>query len=241
MQHPTGRGFDPYETNWMICATAAAFHRAHMDCSGSLTWIKCLRGAKLWICVVPKNGNCLEGSIEDADPDHYDFIYFILEEDHYLTMDPGLVHFVLSLTDSVTQGGHFYNSEAFEKTMWARRNEHFYGHVNTNTAHPNNEWILHTLAIVYHQELLATFPKWSDKKHSGVKSSEYKAFAEEWIQPRNMASLLVIFVLELREESPSTARSILDFSPEIKKAFLEIVKELDTEDQPLQTKDSFEI
>ncbi|KIJ23701.1 hypothetical protein M422DRAFT_275665 [Sphaerobolus stellatus SS14] len=177
-------------------------------------------------------------------------------------MDPGLVHFVLSLTDSVTQGGHFYNSEAFEKTMWARRNEHFYGHLNTNVAHPSNEWILHTLVIVYYQELLARFPKWLDKKHPGVKSSEYKAFADEWIQPRNMASLLIMcvfpedfeahpinktlypchsFVLELREESPSTARSILDFSPEIKNAFLEIVKELDTADQPLRTRDLFEI
>ncbi|KIJ35906.1 hypothetical protein M422DRAFT_261865 [Sphaerobolus stellatus SS14] len=166
MQCPTGSGFDPYETNWMIRATATTFHCAHMDCSSSLTWIKCLRGAKLWICAVPKNGYHREGSIENADPDSYDLIYFILEEDHYLTMDPGLVHFVLSLTDSVTQGGHFYNSEAFEKSMWARRNEHFYGHVNTNTAHPSNEWILHTLAIVYHQELLARFPKWLDKKHS---------------------------------------------------------------------------
>ncbi|KIJ36858.1 hypothetical protein M422DRAFT_260720 [Sphaerobolus stellatus SS14] len=68
---------------------------------------------------------------------------------------------------------------------------------------------------------------------AGVKSSEYKAFADEWIQPRNMASLLIISVLELREESPSTARSILDISPEIKNTFLEIVKELDTADQPL--------
>ncbi|KIJ32772.1 hypothetical protein M422DRAFT_265408 [Sphaerobolus stellatus SS14] len=85
------------------------------DLCGTLTWIKCLRGAKLWICAVPKNGYHLDGSIEDADPDDYDLIYFILEEDHYLTMDPGVVHFVLSLTDSVTQGGHFYNSEAFEK------------------------------------------------------------------------------------------------------------------------------
>ncbi|KIJ33269.1 hypothetical protein M422DRAFT_264818 [Sphaerobolus stellatus SS14] len=148
MQRPIGRGFDPYKTNWMICATAAAFHCAHMDYSGSLTWIKCLRGAKLWICAIPKKGYRLQGGIEDADPDDYDLIYFILEEDHYLTMDPGLVHFVLSLKDSVTQGGHFYNSEAFEKTMWARRNEHFYGHLNTNVAHPSNEWILHTLVIV---------------------------------------------------------------------------------------------
>ncbi|KIJ36514.1 hypothetical protein M422DRAFT_261069 [Sphaerobolus stellatus SS14] len=196
MQCPTGRGFDPYETNWMICTAAAAFHCA-----------------KLWICVVPKNGYHLEGSIEDADPDHYDLICFILEEDHYLTMDPGLVHFVLSLTDSVTQGGHFYNSEAFEKTMWARQNEHFYGHINTNMVHPSNEWILHTLAIAYHQELLAMFPKWLDKKHHEL--------------------LFICSVLELREESPSMARSILDFNPEIKKAFLEIVKELDNADQPL--------
>ncbi|KIJ22270.1 hypothetical protein M422DRAFT_277377 [Sphaerobolus stellatus SS14] len=72
MQHPIGREFDPYETNWMICTTAAAFHHAHMDC------------AKLWICAIPKKGYRLQGDIEDADPDDYDLIYFILEEDHYL-------------------------------------------------------------------------------------------------------------------------------------------------------------
>ncbi|KIJ38630.1 hypothetical protein M422DRAFT_258751 [Sphaerobolus stellatus SS14] len=98
-------------------------------------------------------------------------------------MDPGMTHFVLSLTDSVTQGGHFYNAEAFDKTMWAHQNKHFYGHINTNAAHPNNKWILHTLIIVYHKELLTRFTKWVDKKHSRVKSSEYNDFAEEWIQP----------------------------------------------------------
>ncbi|KIJ40645.1 hypothetical protein M422DRAFT_256339 [Sphaerobolus stellatus SS14] len=226
MQCPTDQGFDPYETNWMICATAASFHRAHMDCSSS---------------------NYMDnvGGIVDADPGDYEFISFLLEEDHYLTMDPGMIHFVLSLTDSVTQGGHFYNAEAFEKP-----------------SHPTNEWILHTLIIVYYEELLARFPKWVDKEHPGVKSSEYNDFAEEWIQPRNMAALLIMCiypedfeahpinktpypchssVLDLREGSPSTARSILDFSPEINRVFLEIVKELDTVEKPLRMRDMFEI
>ncbi|KIJ41657.1 hypothetical protein M422DRAFT_255276 [Sphaerobolus stellatus SS14] len=188
--------------------------------------MQCPTGATLWICAIPKKGYRLQGRIEDADPGDYDFILFLLEEDHYLTMDPGMIHFVLSLTDSVTQGGHFYNAEAFEKTMRARQNEHFYGHINTNAAHPNNEWILHTLVIVYYEELMARFPKWVDKEHPGVKSSEYNDSAEEWIQPRNIAALLIMCVypedfeahpinktpypchssvLDLREGSPSTA------------------------------------
>jgi hypothetical protein len=57
-------------------------------------------------------------------------------------MGPGKVHAVMSLTDCVTEGGHFYLEDLLTNTLATRLNEHRFGHTNTNTEHVTAELFL---------------------------------------------------------------------------------------------------
>jgi hypothetical protein len=72
-------------------------------------------------------------------------------------MPPNTLHVVLSTTDCAAEGGHFYLEEGYYQTMIARRNEHLYGHENTNTQHVGAEMILHGLVNYYFDEMQGLF------------------------------------------------------------------------------------
>lgn len=65
----------------MILSTEASFHHDHYDTEGFYTWVKGLRGCKLWICAVPKDGaKRFIGPNQDINPDDFELVYFVLEE-----------------------------------------------------------------------------------------------------------------------------------------------------------------
>ncbi len=50
-------------------------------------------------------------------------------------MHPGTTHFVVSVEDCLAVGGHFYSAPTLDKTMCSLVQEHFLGHLITNTMH----------------------------------------------------------------------------------------------------------
>jgi len=69
-------------------------------------------------------------------------------------MIPGEIHFVLSATNCLAVGGHFYTPNTLWETMLSRRNEHLMGALNTNTAHVGGEAIIRDMVAVYHSKLI---------------------------------------------------------------------------------------
>ena len=90
-------------------------------------------------------------------------------------MPPGVLHIVVSATDCVAEGGHFYLSNAFHTTMQTRRFENKFGHFNTNTEHIGSELILHATVQRYCNFVIHRFPHLREETPS--KSLSYLLFS----------------------------------------------------------------
>jgi hypothetical protein len=60
-------------------------------------------------------------------------------------MQPGVVHLVFTLEDSVCVGGHFYMFESLRRSLHSGVQEALLGQTNTNTEHLGSEEILYRL------------------------------------------------------------------------------------------------
>lgn len=62
---------------WNLCATQPALTRLHYDPGKFATWIRILRGTKIWFILdgpIPPQG------LAGFDISHAKFVYFVLEE-----------------------------------------------------------------------------------------------------------------------------------------------------------------
>ena len=64
-------------------------------------------------------------------------------------MQPGVIHAVFSLEDTIIVGGHFYSKETLSLSLLAGIHEHLEGRLITNTQHLASESILHALTVYY--------------------------------------------------------------------------------------------
>ena len=57
-------------------------------------------------------------------------------------MMPGTPHAVLTLEDSLAEGGHFYSGLQYKRTLYSILAEHFCGKYITNASHPRAPLLL---------------------------------------------------------------------------------------------------
>ena len=105
----------------------------------------------------------------------------------------------------------------YEETMWTRRKDNLYGHLNTNTSHPEVELILHASISFYHDAIVSTFPDGDYRvlftieiivTHAQVhfniapeESEGYRTFVQKWPPTRSMAALLLMIIYPSAFES----------------------------------------
>ncbi|KIJ39803.1 hypothetical protein M422DRAFT_257400 [Sphaerobolus stellatus SS14] len=148
----TGPGFPHHDTRWSLFATAPALTRLHYDAGKFCTWVEVQRGAKIWFVM---DGEPPSEGMVDVDIDKHTFVYFVVEEGGILTMPSGIPHAVLSVTDSVAQGGHHYLKSSLYASFKTGLREHRTGNKDTNTSHVASENILHSVVSKYYFDIMA--------------------------------------------------------------------------------------
>jgi len=89
-------------------------------------------------------------------------------------MPPGTIHTVISLTDCLTEGGHFYSAHSLVKSLDAGVREHLRGASDTNTQHISAELILHSLLEGYMTDLAMLRPDADSLRKSRLLSSSVR-------------------------------------------------------------------
>ncbi|KZT32585.1 hypothetical protein SISSUDRAFT_1037636 [Sistotremastrum suecicum HHB10207 ss-3] len=109
---------------WAIAATAGAVTRMHKDASGCAMWLRNLCGEKL---VAVYLGGSLEAKAREPDYDKVDpkWKVFVLRAGDYMFLPPGAGHIVATTALSVAEGGFFYSSYSFRRTLENLVQDHF--------------------------------------------------------------------------------------------------------------------
>ncbi|KIJ26421.1 hypothetical protein M422DRAFT_272524, partial [Sphaerobolus stellatus SS14] len=129
-------GFHLGSSQWNLFATAASFSRGHYDAGKFCTWIRVLSGLKIWIVFISK---LPEENLMDLDVDklskYGQLFYFVLKDSLVLNMPPGVPHWVLSVTQCLAEGGHYYLKACFYKSFLIGLQQHCLEDMETNTSH----------------------------------------------------------------------------------------------------------
>ncbi|KII90905.1 hypothetical protein PLICRDRAFT_28797 [Plicaturopsis crispa FD-325 SS-3] len=147
---------------WLLLSHAGFLTFVHHDAAGLGTWVAPQGGSvKVWAIVVPK-----VTAMHDTRAKIFERFGETLEEPaewakmstgHSLSpgkcltattfMPPGAFHLVLTVTPSVTLGGHFYTYESMHLTEMARAFDHSASQSSTNTEHPAAERAIARMAL----------------------------------------------------------------------------------------------
>ncbi|KAI0747473.1 hypothetical protein BC629DRAFT_920579 [Irpex lacteus] len=148
-----GRDIDKWR-RWLLLTTAMFFTWPHHDASGLCTWMLLTCGLKIWCYIVPKDlaDNPTEASkayielirasnhialpTEELLPGIAEVYIVFLEPDVLLIQPPGIMHAVLTPTETISFGGHFLMHDTLHLMEWTRALSHHCDRVGTNDLHP---------------------------------------------------------------------------------------------------------
>ncbi|KAE9397109.1 hypothetical protein BT96DRAFT_996074 [Gymnopus androsaceus JB14] len=109
---------------WGLGATTWAIHSGHLEVFGTATYVRNLRGLKLWIAGIPRNADDL-GDLEAFGKGYrvdmrnsqgWRIVAVLLRAGDTLIMPPCIPHYVVTLDHSICVGGHFYSSRTMSQT-----------------------------------------------------------------------------------------------------------------------------
>ncbi|KAI0082939.1 hypothetical protein BDY19DRAFT_999052 [Irpex rosettiformis] len=139
---------------WMLLSSPHFYTYPHHDAAGLVTWTTLLNGLKIWSYVLPKQqprdmesaseayvevieaGNHIVVDTENRLPELATCHNFFLFPNTLLIQPPGLIHQVLTVEKSVTQGGHLLTWDTMHLTEWTRKLSHVCSRIGTNDLHP---------------------------------------------------------------------------------------------------------
>ncbi|KAL0058437.1 hypothetical protein AAF712_014898 [Marasmius tenuissimus] len=116
--------FPMEDMNWYLCALSDALHDWHIDAEGLATWITVLAGKKLWVVGAPGEGDCADHAGLDSfytcqeRSVNWDKHAMLLQAGDTLIMPPNTPHIVVTVEDSIVEGGHFFCSSTIQKTCF---------------------------------------------------------------------------------------------------------------------------
>ncbi|KAF9058878.1 hypothetical protein BDP27DRAFT_1198527, partial [Rhodocollybia butyracea] len=119
-------------------------HYCHVDCQGQVTFVYDKAGVKLWTIAVPIKETDMGSTYAfSGSYSRYDFsndqkwrIYnILLRPGDLLIMNPGVLHYVLTLEDAICLGGHAYSSQTLQATAFAIFHSFVASDILTNTTH----------------------------------------------------------------------------------------------------------
>ncbi|KAJ8085909.1 hypothetical protein PM082_023946 [Marasmius tenuissimus] len=155
---------------WYLCGLTDALHDWHVDAQGLATWITILTGKKLWIIGAPSAADPQEhAGIESFNTCQEKSVGWkkygiLLEAGDTLIMPPNTPHFVVTVVDSVVEGGHFYCSSTIQKSCFGIFHvTASYRHV-TNNDHSKIRYVLVNI-LNYWSRYMMNSPKYESNLH----------------------------------------------------------------------------
>ncbi|KAI0083681.1 hypothetical protein BDY19DRAFT_998365 [Irpex rosettiformis] len=149
---------------WMLLGSSQFYTYPHHDAAGLVTWTRLLNGLKIWSYILPKKqpknleqsskvyteiiqslhhiGSDTENRLPALATAHNLFLF-----PGTLLHPPGLIHQVLTVKNSVTQGGHLLTWNTMHLTEWTRKLSHNCFRVGTNDLHPGVQRTLGRMMI----------------------------------------------------------------------------------------------
>ncbi|KIJ27632.1 hypothetical protein M422DRAFT_271176 [Sphaerobolus stellatus SS14] len=155
----------------------------HIDAAGLGTWLWVVEGVKYWA-----TANLTLTTTTDLTTLYFlqvEWTHWILESGHEFLMKPHTIHFVVSLTDCIVEGGHCYFPNTLYDTIWTQRNEYLHEDHNTNTQHVSVKYILHGGFKEYHDRLVNTT---LDTNSRDFKDNIWRG----WPETCQMAALIIM-------------------------------------------------
>ncbi|THH02972.1 hypothetical protein EW145_g6644 [Phellinidium pouzarii] len=126
-------------SRWMIAALAGTWTDWHSDASGLNTYMHIWDGSKVWY-ILGQNGPPPGKTGWEPAEDVVDALHLISGDDLY--MHPRTAHAVLTDSDCIALGGHFYCNLHFHSTLQQITFEHFHGCIITNTEHTRSPLLI---------------------------------------------------------------------------------------------------
>ncbi|KIJ89951.1 hypothetical protein K443DRAFT_126615 [Laccaria amethystina LaAM-08-1] len=172
--------FPTRDVRWGLAANAGAIHWFHIDSDGFGTYVDVVskNGKKLWLVARPVDNPAAFFrtnlfSLEDytmEGPNEHKFIIeaILLAPGMRLYMPPNTPHFVITISDAICVGGHFYSSSGIRDTNVALFQAFTSGGHITNTAHAASRVLLRRLAFLWHSNIVLGQNKDSDRAASHV-------------------------------------------------------------------------
>ncbi|KAI0697276.1 hypothetical protein BC835DRAFT_1413809 [Cytidiella melzeri] len=147
-------------SSWGLLATAGAFTAPHHDAGGTLTFVLCRRGLKVWSVLEPKHSTHTTSDaisiyrqlIDKENTDEYfetikKLTTPALPANTLLIQPPGCVHQVYTLDNSICTGGHFLMLDSMHLTEITRIGAVITKQTATNASHPSVIRLLSRITI----------------------------------------------------------------------------------------------
>ncbi|KIJ36801.1 hypothetical protein M422DRAFT_260901 [Sphaerobolus stellatus SS14] len=111
-------------------------------------------------------------------------------------MPPGTLHWVLSVTQCLAEGGHYYLKPCFYKSFLIGLQECRLEDMETNTSHVMAENILHGILAAYYTEFDSKFGEFilDEQEPESMDTAVFENMVKGWPDPLNMAALLAMTV-----------------------------------------------
>ncbi|EIN03432.1 hypothetical protein PUNSTDRAFT_139555 [Punctularia strigosozonata HHB-11173 SS5] len=136
--------YPDHAVSWATAATTDATSWPHIDGEGAGTAVVIVQGMKLW-CIARRKSfdhgletiNAVPEGFEPsaANTDFFEYEMYLLREKDCLIMQPGTLHYVLTVEPTIVYGQHFYSLPHIRKSVMSLGHALFTERMISNEAH----------------------------------------------------------------------------------------------------------